>query len=59
MEIQRLLTSLSTRILTQFGVVILAVAALIAYNYGSIYPFYAENQLTNTGLIINSAIFAL
>lgn len=59
MEIQRLLTSLSTRILTQFGVVILAVVALIAYNYDSIYPFYAENQLTNTGLIINSAIVAL
>jgi len=59
MEIQRLLTSLSTRILTQFGVVILAVAALIAYNYDSIYPFYTANQLTNTGIIINSAIVAL
>ena len=59
MEIQRLLTSFSTRILTQFGVVILATLALIAYNYDFIYPFYAENQLTNTGIIINSAIVAL
>jgi len=59
MEIQRLLTSLSTRILTQFGAVILAVIALIAYNYDFIYPFYAENQLTDTGLIINSAIVLL
>jgi len=59
MEIQRLLTSFSVRILTQFGVVILAVAALIAYNYDFIYPFYASNQLTNTGIIINSSIVAL
>jgi hypothetical protein len=59
MEIQRLLTSLSTRILTQFGVVILVVAALISYYFDSIYPFYAENQITNTGIIINSAIVAL
>ena len=59
MEIQRLLTSLSTRILTQFAVVILAALVLVGYNYDSIYPFYAENQLTNTGIIINSAIFLL
>jgi len=59
MEIQRLLTSLSTRILTQFGVVILVTVALIAYNFDFIYPFYAENQVTSTGLVINSAIVAL
>lgn len=59
MEIQRLLTSLSTRILTQFAVVMLATVALIAYHYDFLYPFYAGNQLTNTGLIINSAIVAL
>lgn len=59
MEIQRLLTSLSTRILTQFGVVILAALALIFFNYDVIYPFYAENQPTDTGIIINSAIVTL
>ncbi len=59
MDIKRLLTSLSNRILTQFAIVIVVVLALIAFNFGSIYPFYAENQLTSTGLIINSAIVAL
>jgi hypothetical protein len=59
MDIKRLLTNLSSRILIQFAVVITLVIALMAYNFDSIYPFYAENQLTNTGLIINSAIVAL
>jgi hypothetical protein len=59
MDNQRLLTSLSTRILIQFGVVFAIAIALIAYNFDSVYPFYAGNQLTNTGLIINSAIVAL
>jgi hypothetical protein len=59
MEIKRLLTSFSNRILTQFGIVIVAAIALIAFNFDSIYPFYAENQLTNTGIIINGAIAAL
>ena len=59
MDIKRLLTSLSNRILTQFAIVIAVVLVLIAFNFGSIYPFYAENQLTSTGLIINAAIFAL
>ena len=59
MDIQRLLTSLSTRILFQFGVVIVAAIVLVAINFDFIYPFYAENQLTSTGIVINSAIVAL
>ena len=59
MEIKRLLTSFSNKILIQFGFVIVAFIALIAFNFDSLYPFYAENQITNTGLIINSAIVAL
>ena len=59
MDIKRLLTSLSTRILTQFAFVMLAAVALIGFNFDSIYPFYTDNQLTSTGLIINSAIVAL
>ena len=59
MDIKRLLTSLSSRILTQFAIVMLAAVVLIGFNFDSIYPFYAENQLTNTGIIINSAIVAL
>jgi hypothetical protein len=59
MEIKRLLTSFSNRILIQFGIVIVAAIALIAFNFDSIYPFYAENQLTKTGIIINGAIAAL
>jgi len=59
MDTQRLLTSQSNRILIQFGVVMTVAIALIAYNFDAVYPFYAENQLTNTGVIINSAIFAL
>jgi hypothetical protein len=59
MDMQRLLTNLSSKILTQFVVVIAVVIALMAFNFDSIYPFYAENQLTSTGLIINGAIVAL
>ncbi len=59
MDIKRLLTNLSSKILVQFVVVIALVITLMAFNFDSIYPFYAENQLTNTGLIINCAIVAL
>jgi hypothetical protein len=59
MDTQRLLTNLSNKILIQFVAVILIAVALIAYNFDSVYPFYTANQLTNTGLIINSAIVAL
>jgi hypothetical protein len=59
MDIKRLLTNFSSKILTQFVVVIALVITLMTFNFDSIYPFYAENQLTNTGLIINGAIVAL
>ena len=59
MDTQRLLTSLSSKILIQFGVVMAVAMALIAFNFDYIYPFYTEKQLTNTGIVINSAIFAL
>ena len=59
MDMQRLLTSLSSRIIIQFGVVVAAAVVLIGWNYDLIYPFYFENQLTDTGIIINSAILAL
>ena len=59
MDIQRLLTGLSLKIIIQFGVVITAAILLVAFNLDLIYPFYFENQLTNTGIVINSAILAL
>lgn len=59
MDIQRLLTSLSGKIILQFAIVVLASAALIAWHFDVIYPFYFENQQTNTGIVINSAIAAL
>jgi len=59
MDIQRLLTGLSLKIIIQFGVVITAAILLVALNLDLIYPFYFENQLTNTGVVINSAIVAL
>ena len=59
MDIQRLLTGLSLKIIIQFGVVITAAILLVALNLDLIYPFYFENQLTNTGVVINSAIVGL
>jgi len=59
MDIQRLLTGLSLKIIIQFGVVITAAILLVAFNLDLLYPFYFENKLTNTGVVINSAIVAL
>jgi hypothetical protein len=59
MDMQRLLTGLSFKIIIQFGVVIAAGIALVTLNFDLIYPFYFENQLTNTGIYINSAILGL
>ncbi len=59
MDIQRLLTSLSLKIIIQFGVVVIAAILLIALNFELIYPFYFENQLTNIGITINGAILGL
>ncbi len=44
MDIKRLLTSLSTKIIIQFGVVMAAVIILIVFNFENIYPFYIETS---------------
>jgi hypothetical protein len=59
MEVRRLQTSLSLKIITQFSIVVGATIILIVLNYDVIYPFYFENQLTNIGIAINSAILGL
>ena len=59
MDIQRLMTSLSTKIIVQFAVVLAVALALIAYFSDTLYPFYFENQMTDTGIVINSAIVLL
>ena len=59
MDIQRLLTGLSLKIIIQFAVVITAGIGLVTLNFDLIYPFYFENQLTNTGIYINGAILGL
>lgn len=59
MDIQRLLTSLSTRIIIQFAVVTIGALLLIALNFESIYPFYFENQINQTGIVINGSIAGL
>ena len=59
MDMQRLLTGLSSKIIIQFCVVIGAGIALATFYFDLIYPFYFENQLTNTGIVINGAILGL
>lgn len=59
MDIQRLLVSLSNKIIIQFGVVVAISILLIAFNFELIYPFYFENQLTSVGITINGAILGL
>ena len=59
MEVRRLQTSLSLKIITQFSVVVAATIILIVLNFDVIYPFYFKNQLTNIGIVINSAILGL
>jgi hypothetical protein len=59
MDIQRLLVSLSNKIIIQFGVVVAVAILLIAFNFELIYPFYFENQLTSVGITINGAILGL
>ncbi len=59
MDIQRLLTSLSSKIIVQFALVVAAAVVLIAFNFNVIYPFYFENQMTDVGILINSAILVL
>lgn len=59
MDMQRLTTSLSQRIIIQFALVVAIVIVLVALNFELIRPFYFENQLTDTGIIINGAILGL
>ncbi len=59
MDIQRLLTSLSLKIIVQFGIVAVLSAVAIVWNIDFIYRFYFENQQTQTGIIINSTIAAI
>jgi methyl-accepting chemotaxis protein len=59
MDIQRLLTSLSLKIIIQFGVVVALSAIAIVWNIDFIQRFYFENQQTQTGVLINSAIATL
>ena len=59
MDIQRLLTSLSLKIIIQFSLAVALSGIAIAWNYEFIYQFYFENQQTQTGILINSAIAAL
>ena len=59
MDIQRLLTSLSLKIIIQFVIAIIAIAGLIGWNFDFINQFYFQNQQTQTGIIINSSIVGL
>ena len=59
MDIQRLLTSLSLKIIIQLGVTVVVLCGVIIWNYGFLYSFYFENQQTQTGIIINSSIAVL
>ena len=59
MDIQRLLTSLSTKIIVQFCLVIVGIVIITVWKFNFINQFYFENQQTQTGIIINSAIVLL
>jgi hypothetical protein len=59
MDLKRLLTSLSSQILIQLAIAVGLIIIGIGWNFEFIYSFYFENQQTQTGIIINSAIVAL
>ena len=59
MDTQRLLTSLSLKIIIQFVIAVIAIAGLIYWNLDFINKFYLQDQQTQTGIIINSVIVAL
>ncbi len=59
MDIQRLLTSLSLKIITQFAIMIVAMVVLVIWNLDFIDQFYLQNQQTQTGILINSTIAGL
>lgn len=59
MDTHRLLTKLSSRILLQFVLAIVLVAAAVVMNADFLRHFYLENQQTDTGIIINSSIVGI
>ncbi len=59
MDLKRFLTSLSSQILIHLAIAVGLIIIGIAWNFDFIYSFYFENQQTQTGIIINSAIVAL
>jgi hypothetical protein len=59
MNLKRFLTSLSSQILIQLAIAVGLIIIGIGWNFEFIYSFYFENQQTQTGIIINSAIVAL
>jgi len=58
-DIQRLLTSFSLKIIIQFVIAIIAIIILITWNFSFLNQFYFLNQPTQTGILINGSIFAL
>lgn len=59
MDIQRLLTSLSLKIMIQFAITIIVMVILIIWNLDFLDRFYFQNQQTQTGILINSTIAGL
>ncbi len=59
MDIQRLLTSLSLKIIIQFAIAITVIIVLLVWNLDFINQFYLQNQQTQTGIVINSLIACL
>ena len=59
MDMQRLLTSLSLKIIIQLGLVVALLAFAIYSNFDFLNRFYFENQQTQTGILINTAIASL
>ena len=56
MDTHRLLIKLSNRILLQFVIAMILIAAAVVMNLEFLSQFYLENQQTNTGIILNSII---
>jgi len=59
MDMQRLLTSFSLKIIIQFACVVALLGFAIYWNFDFLNRFYFENQQTQTGILINTAIAAL
>ena len=59
MDLQRLLTRMSSKIIIQLALAIGLITVSIAFNFSFIHTFYFENQQTQTGILINSAIATL